>query len=174
MSFQRRKLIKISSKDKVSYSVSNTDFEVQLGNATLQNAKAISIKQVNFRNFATNINKHNNTLAIDDGVSSLLVEIDVKQYDFDDFITELQTKLNVVISPEIVAITLNTDNFLSFTFSNSTFSLLVDNNPMAEFIGLCNDKTGSDIYVMDCLPQAGGIEEVFIYSNALDREWSFI
>lgn len=176
----RTKQILISSRNKTLSSISNSNFNVVFKQTdSIQNCKRIVIDSISFINTFYNINETNNTLIFTiDGINFLEVTIPVGQYDLAQFITALETEMNILLAPESVVITQDPiTKKLVFTctvpigFVGSTLG-----STMGEVVGLnANDNTSLfQPFNMPNFPNLSGPRQVYIISETLSNLTSMV
>lgn len=175
----REKIVIISSQDKDDGSISNSNFRVTLKERyATQSVDRISIIESIVPNSFYNISDgstdggngpENNNLILERKVGiPLSITIAAGQYNVIQFISSLQSAINLMLIGDSVVITRNDiTNLLTFTFlvGTYTFSNL---SSMAHVIGFIDSvSVGPQVYMMPYPPDLSGINSVYIHSEAL-------
>lgn len=138
-------LIRISSRDRTTSSTSTSDFVVQLGNTGIQNASSLVVKQVTFTNVMYNINSDNNSFVYKIGAAlQTPITVPVGQYtSVAAFIAAFDTAAAALgMATTFDSLT----SKLSFTTTTAIEWLDIDDNPLAEVLGILKDGgSGSDV-----------------------------
>lgn len=180
----RSKLITISSDNKTSSSISNSNFHVILPPTAgdIDNIKGCLIKEVSFANIFYNINSYNNVLILDDTVSSTSVPITLTpgQYTLTQFITALQSAINTALSGDSVTVVISNDpiaNVLTFTFTGGNIGFTYFDgttviSTMGPVIGFTDDIPAGSVLTMPYPYNLTGETELRIYSACIGNSKS--
>jgi len=180
----REKLVVISSDDKDSDSVSNSNFKVTLRERyATQSIDRIVVKEVICPNAFYNISDGdtvkgngpaNNILIYSSiGTGELKTSIPAGQYNILQLIATLQAEMNSLLSSYTASVTITRDditNLLSFTFTGAFVFTLLSISPMAPVLGFNSNITyipTTQIIRMPEPPDLSGINSVYIHSEAL-------
>lgn len=176
------KLIVISSEDKDSSSVSNSDFIVSFSDSFTQQVSKVLVKEVLVPNCFYNIRSEsrfgrpNNELKFFQGsiIPYISATVPQGQYNVTEFMTELTTSLNSALQDDCeVIITLEEKtNVLKFSFSGSgnpvnDYIRFVKDSSMSNVIGFINDVStdSANIMYMPYTPDLSGLNQVMIHSE---------
>jgi hypothetical protein len=181
----REKYIVISSDDKDSGSISNSNFKVTLRERyATQSIDRIIIKEVIVPNAFYNISDGdpikgngpiNNILLIESSETKTQISVSVPagQYNILQLIATLQSAINTQIAPLTASVVITRDditNLLLFTFTTTGIFTFLSISPMAQVLGFSSDisyiPTTLSIRMPDP-PDLSGINSVYIHSEAL-------
>jgi hypothetical protein len=180
----REKICVISSDDKDSSSVSNSNFVVTLKERySTQSIDRIVVKEVIVPNAFYNISDGdkakgngpaNNVLILESKISGpITFVLPAGQYNILQLISTLQTVMNlglITIGDSVVITRNDITNLLTFTFGigNLAFN---SNSSMAKVLGFFDSVAfgppGTTVYTMPYPPDLSGINSVYIHSDAL-------
>lgn len=171
----KQKMIRISSEDKTLNSVSNSRFQINLNqNGTnIDSVAGYQVKYVSCPNIFPNVPAYANTLQIIKQIGLIVynINLDVGQYLLSDFITELQTKINIAITPASVIVTSNSQGQLNFLFSADNWELSYSNSTIKNIIGLSpeNDNLFFNSLTLSNPVNLTGETELYIHSKTLNN-----
>jgi len=173
---KKSRLIRISSEDKDASSSStttNAQFKVQLPSSgkTMDQIVGYVIKSIEVPNVFNNIPSYANSLTLikTTGSATKTAIITVNQYTIDTFITALQTAINTAITPDTVAVSINSVNKLNFVFTGDTYAFDWDNSTIRDKIGLTADITAAANTTMQSIVNLIGESMIYVHSKAMNQ-----
>jgi len=167
-----KKILHISSREKVNQRQSSSDFNININRSTgLSKIKRVVLKQASVPNSQYNINQYNNKFTwLDSDDVGHTVDVTIGQYS----LTELLTVLNDSTGFGIFGIIISQNPVNSRLLISATTPIKLINlsqgNPMAEVIGLSEpwDLTTTTVtYDLVSLPNMSGAPSYYISSHAL-------
>lgn len=170
----KSKMVRISSEDKTSNSLNNSRFTINLNQtgSNIDKVAGYSIKYISCPNVFYNVPEDLNLLQLTRQTGPVIYNINVEpnQYVISDFITELQNKINAVIGPNSVVITLTSQNKLNFAFSADNWELSYTNSTINNIIGLSPSNDGFFFTVATLANPVNltGETELYIHSKTLN------
>ena len=164
-------LLRVSSEDKVSTSVSNSQFTISINNASfrIDNVVGVLFKYASCPNIFPNVPPYANIVQLVKTTGAVVynVSVPVGQYTISDYIVALQLAINTAIGPDSVAITLTTQNYLNFVFTGDTYTFVYGNSSMADILGLTANIGPSANITMQSLPNLQGETELYIHCREI-------
>jgi sulfur relay (sulfurtransferase) DsrF/TusC family protein len=169
----RARWLRISSEDKATGSISNSQFTVNLPptGGTIDTITGFMLKYAAVPNIFPNVPAYANTLQITKQTGAVVfnVTVPVGQYSSGAFITALQAAINTAINPDTVAITLSSQQVLNFTFTGDNYSFNFANSTIANIIGLTANIAFAAVSPMQSIVNLQGETEVWIHSKSLNQ-----
>ena len=168
----KSRLLRISSKDRSVESVSKYNIMYQTNSTDLHQIKKVILKYAQIPNTMYNINSYNNTLNFPNTLSgNPIYTIPIGQYTIQALITAIQgliTGLTITQSP--------LTSKLTFTMVGGTFTIIPNTtiNPIAYVLGFETQQTLLTTYTCESIPDLGGLDNVYIGSQALSNHVSMI
>ena len=154
----------IDSKSRTSGT--NENFTVTL-NRTLTKIKQVELVETEIPFSFYAINANNNNIRFVSGVTTYNAIVTPGNYTTDDFITELQSKMNAQLAG--FTITYNTITY-KLTFANATsFSLSLTGSTIANIIGLSADSTNGNSFTCQNTINLSGPNYLLIRSSVLTK-----
>lgn len=162
-------LLRVSSEDKENTSISNSQFIININNASyrIDNVAGILVKYISCPNIFPNVPTYANTLQLikTTGPITYDISVPVGQYTIADFIVALQLAINTAIGPDSVAITLTSQNYINFVFVGDTYTFVYANSTIADVIGLVANIGPALNITMQSLPNLQGETELYVHSK---------
>jgi len=168
MSLIKRKLIRISSKDRnIFQSKSTTDFFVGIRSLKLQKVQSVALKYIRFVNASSNVNKNNATIRFTYNSVDYKDDITWGQYNINDLVSEVESKINALITPDVITMTFNVAAQRVTISSPQLMTILFEDNLIFQMLGYKTDVIDQNILDADALPNLSGLNEIYLYSDAL-------
>lgn len=176
---KKHRLLRISSEDKSRSTDSNSRFSVDVPPTAkaIDNVCGYSVKFALCPNIFYNVPEGKNVIQFTKQTGAVVYNIsfEANQYNITDFLTNLKTRIDNIITPD--AVTLNLDRFgkIVFGWSGDAYAFTqadYEATTMRDIIGLgVDDAQGTFLTVqtMDNPVNLNGETEVYIHSRALHQ-----
>lgn len=167
----KSRFVRISSEDKATGTNNRFSVDLQSNGGIIDNVKGFIVHSAQVPNIFPNVPSYSNTLQLTRQTGPVVynINVDVGQYVIADFITELQNKINAVIGPDTVTITVDSQGKLNFAFSADNWELSYSNSSIKNIIGLSPSNDGFFFTVATLANPVNltGESEVYIHSRVL-------
>lgn len=165
------RLLRVSSKNRASNSVSRYNVKYNTNDRDLHNVKRIALKSAIIPNTQYNINSNNNTFYMVNTISGPTYTIPVGQYT----ITTLMAAIQSAVGGGFTLTQDATTQLLTFTAGGvDTLTMTSDpsTNPMAPILGITTDSGAVASYTTPSLPDLRGLTSIYVASQALTNHTS--
>jgi hypothetical protein len=168
---KKHRLLRISSEDKARGTNSRFSVDIPPTAKSIDNVCGYSVKYAAIPNIFYNVPSYANTLQVIRQAGPVVYDVVItpNQYNISDLIVELEAKINAVIFPDTLTITLTSQGKLNFLFNPNNFSLNYANSSISQIIGLAADTPFFTNLTLSNPVNLLGETEVYIHSRALHQ-----